>query len=125
MPLYPQFSATTSGSSINEWNQLCQKENYMIKTKIICCYPTENNFIISHALLIKETLEVIENKNFKLIFSAHGLPESKIKKGDPYQWHVEQTVKKIMLKLENEKFRSYNKLSKSSGPHEMDWSTHR
>ena len=102
LPLYPQFSATTSGSSINEWNQLCQKENYVIKTKIICCYPTENNFISSHALLIKETLEVIENKNFKLIFSAHGLPESKIKKGDPYQWHVEQTVKKIMLKLENE-----------------------
>ena len=102
LPLYPQFSATTSGSSINEWNQLCQKENYVIKTKIICCYPTENNFISSHVLLIKETLEVIENKNFKLIFSAHGLPESKIKKGDPYQWHVEQTVKKIMLKLENE-----------------------
>ena len=102
LPLYPQFSATTSGSSINEWNQLCQKENYVIKTKIICCYPTENNFITSHVLLIKETLEVIENKNFKLIFSAHGLPESKIKKGDPYQWHVEETVREIMSKIKNE-----------------------
>ena len=44
----------------------------------------------------------VENNNFKLIFSAHGLPENKIKKGDPYQWQVEQTVKAIMSKLVNE-----------------------
>jgi len=35
LPLYPQFSATTSGSSIGEWNELCKKENYIIKTKTI------------------------------------------------------------------------------------------
>jgi len=102
LPLYPQFSASTSGSSINEWYELCKKENYNITTKTICCYPTENNFIESHVSLIKKTLETVENKNFKLIFSAHGLPESKIKKGDPYQWHVEETVKEIMLKLKSE-----------------------
>ena len=102
LPLYPQFSATTSGSSINEWNELCKKENYNIKTKTICCYPTESNFILSHVSLIKKTLSTLENNNLKLIFSAHGLPESKIKKGDPYQWHVEETVKEIMLKLKNE-----------------------
>jgi len=101
LPLYPQYSAATSGSSIKEWNDLCKKENYKVKTKIICCYPTENNFIESHANLIKKTLKTLENNNFKLIFSAHGLPEIKIKKGDPYQWQVEQTVKGIMSKLEN------------------------
>ena len=101
LPLYPQFSATTSGSSINEWSGLCKKENYDIKTKTICCYPTENNFIISHVSLIKKTLSTVESNNFKLIFSAHGLPESKIKKGDPYQHHVEETVKKIILELKN------------------------
>jgi len=101
LPLYPQFSATTSGSSIGEWNELCKKENYKIKTKTICCYPTENNFIASHVSLIKKTLSILENNNFKLIFSAHGLPESKIKKGDPYQRHVEETVKEIMSKLNN------------------------
>ena len=36
LPLYPQYSAATSGSSINEWKNLCKKENYNIKTKIIC-----------------------------------------------------------------------------------------
>ena len=99
LPLYPQFSASTSGSSINEWNDLCKKENYQVKTKTICCYPTESNFIASHVSLIKKTLQHVENNNFKLIFSAHGLPESKIKKGDPYQWHVEETVKEIMSEL--------------------------
>ena len=102
LPLYPQYSAATSGSSIKEWKDLCRKENYNIKTKTICCYPTENNFIESHISLIKKTLEKLENNNLKLIFSAHGLPESKIKKGDPYQWQVEETVKEIMIKIKNE-----------------------
>ena len=101
LPLYPQFSASTSGSSINEWKDLCKRENYQVRTKTICCYPTENNFIESHISLIKKTIKTTESKNFKLIFSAHGLPESKIKKGDPYQWHVEETVKEIMFKLKS------------------------
>ena len=103
LPLYPQFSAATSGSSINEWGYICKKENYNIKTKIICCYPTQNNFLESHVNLIKKTINKIENKNFKLLFSAHGLPETKIKKGDPYQWQVEETVKAIMSRLKDEK----------------------
>ena len=102
LPLYPQYSASTSGSSIKEWNDLCKKENYKIKTKTICCYPTENNFLESHANLIKKTINNLKDKNFKLLFSAHGLPENKIKKGDPYQWQVEQTVQGIMSKLKDE-----------------------
>jgi len=101
LPLYPQFSAATSGSSINEWNDLCKKENFNVKTKTICCYPTENNFIKSHANLIRKTIQNIGSKNFKLLFSAHGLPEIKIKKGDPYQWQIEETVEKIMLELKD------------------------
>ncbi len=102
LPLYPQFSASTSGSSITEWKHLCKKERYKIKTKIVCCYPTEKNFIESHANLIKKTIKNLENNNFKLLFSAHGLPENKIKKGDPYQWQVEQTVERIMRKLRDD-----------------------
>ena len=102
LPLYPQYSASTSGSSIKEWYELCEKENYKVKTKIICCYPTDNKFLESHANLIKKTIKNLDNKNFKLLFSAHGLPEIKIKKGDPYQWQVEQTVEGIMSKLTNE-----------------------
>jgi len=100
MPLYPQYSAATSGSSIKEWKDICKKNNYKIKTSTICCYPTDQNFINAHT---KEIIKEIKNlKNFKLIFSAHGLPEKNIKKGDPYQWQVEQSVKKIVENLNNE-----------------------
>ena len=97
MPLYPQYSAATSGSSIKEWKDVCKKNNYHVKTSTICCYPTDQNFINAHT---KEIIKKIKDlKNFKLIFSAHGLPEKNIKKGDPYQWQVEQSVKKIVENL--------------------------
>jgi len=101
MPLYPQYSAATSGSSIKEWKDICKKNNYKVKTSTICCYPTDQNFINAHT---REIIKKIKNvKNFKLIFSAHGLPEKNIKKGDPYQWQVEQSVNKIVesLNIEN------------------------
>ena len=97
MPLYPQFSAATSGSSIKEWKDVCLKNDFKIKTNTICCYPTDQNFIKAHK---NEIIKKIENlKNFKLIFSAHGLKKKNIKKGDPYQWQVEQSVKQIVRSL--------------------------
>ena len=97
LPLYPQFSAATSGSSIKEWNEICVKNNYKVKTSTICCYPTDENFVEAHR---NEIIKKISNlKNFKLIFSAHGLPEKNIKKGDPYQWQIEQSVDKIVKAL--------------------------
>ena len=97
MPLYPQYSAATSGSSIKEWKDICLKNNFKKKTNTICCYPTDKNFIQAHK---DEIIKIIENLvNFKLIFSAHGLPEKNIKKGDPYQWQVEQSVNQIVKSL--------------------------
>ena len=97
IPLYPQYSAATSGSSIKEWKDICVKHEYNVKTSTICCYPTDNNFILAHKNTIIEKIKNI--KNYKLIFSAHGLPEKNIKKGDPYQWQVEQSVDKIVKSL--------------------------
>jgi|TARA_B100000929_G_scaffold289416_1_gene280006 ferrochelatase len=94
LPLYPQYSAATSGSSLSEWKELANNNNLNIKTKTICCYPEDKNFIKAHSKLIMEKIKNL--KNFKLIFSAHGLPEKNIKKGDPYQWQIEQSVKRIM-----------------------------
>jgi ferrochelatase len=97
MPLYPQYSAATSGSSIKEWKDICKKKNIKIKTSTICCYPTDDNFVMAHKEEIIKKIDKLEN--FKLIFSAHGLPEKNIKKGDPYQWQVEQSVNKIVKSL--------------------------
>ena len=97
LPLYPQFSASTSASSFREWENICKINNYKIKTSTICCYPTDKNFIKAHTIEINKKINGINN--YKLIFSAHGLPEKNIKKGDPYQWQVEQTVNAIVKYL--------------------------
>jgi len=99
LPLYPQYSNATSGSSIKEWMEICKKEKLNIETKTICCYPTEKDFILSYANLIKDKIDTKNLSQTTLIFSAHGLPENKIKKGDPYQWQVENTVKSLISKL--------------------------
>ena len=76
MPLYPQYSAATTGSSIKEWHDICIKNNFKVKTSTICCYPTDSSFVEAHK---NEIIKKINNlKNFKLIFSAHGLPEKNI-----------------------------------------------
>jgi ferrochelatase len=97
LPLYPQYSAATSGSSIKEWEDICRKNKFIVKTSTICCYPTDDNFILAHKIEIIKKINKLEN--YKLIFSAHGLPEKNIKKGDPYQWQVEQSVNKIVKNL--------------------------
>ena len=55
LPLYPQYSAATSGSSIKEWQDVCKKNKFTTKTSIICCYPTESLFVKSHVAEIKKT----------------------------------------------------------------------
>ena len=97
LPLYPQYSAATSGSSIFEWKQIAKKNNLNPNTSIICCYPQDIKIIKAHSELIKKNINGLEN--FILIFSAHGLPEKNIKNGDPYQWQVEQSVNKIMKEI--------------------------
>ena len=111
LPLYPQFSTTTSGSSLVSWRNAALKNKYQTPTKIICCYPTEENFILAHTKSIKNILNKIKNnkdqkQNIKLLFSAHGLPEKIINKGDPYQNQVEKTVNKIIENI-NEKEITY------------------
>jgi ferrochelatase len=99
LPLYPQYSNATSGSSIKEWLEVCKKENLNTKNKIICCYPTEKDFILAYATLIINKINLNKLSETTLIFSAHGLPENKIKQGDPYQWQVENTVDLLIKKL--------------------------
>jgi len=99
LPLYPQYSNATSGSSLKEWLDVCKQENLKSETKIICCYPTEKDFILSYANLIKTKIDINNLTETTLIFSAHGLPENKIKQGDPYQWQVENTVQELVKKL--------------------------
>src|SRR6056300_67801 len=48
MPLYPQYSAATSGSSIKEWKNICKKNKLKVKASTICCYTKDDKYILAH-----------------------------------------------------------------------------
>jgi ferrochelatase len=99
LPLYPQFSTTTTGSSFNEWDSEAKRFDLSAPDTRICCYPQNTGFIKASVKLIKKEYEDAVSKNEKkprLLLSAHGLPEYVIKGGDPYEWQCEQTAKAII-----------------------------
>ena len=99
LPLYPQFSTTTTKSAIEDFVQKVAKGKLKaVQRNIICCYPDDMNFISAHVKLIQEALSGLDN--YKILFSAHGLPEKIIEKGDPYQWQIAKTVNTIVESLE-------------------------
>lgn len=94
LPLYPQFSTTTSFSSIQDWQRSADKVNLAVPTEKICCYPFAEGFIHASADLIRDALAKAPAKT-RVLFSAHGLPEKVIEGGDPYQYQCEKTAEKI------------------------------
>lgn len=96
LPLYPQYSTTTTGSSIEEWGHLAKKAKLNCPTTSLCCYPRNTGFVGAWVDLIQQKLAEIEGERPRLLFSAHGLPKKIVEAGDPYQWQVEQTVEAIV-----------------------------
>ncbi len=104
LPLYPQFSTTTTESSFNDWQTAWQNAGLSsVPTQTIDCYPIDPLLIRAFTQL---TLPVIKEAATygkpHVLFSAHGLPQSVIDAGDPYQHQVEQTVQHISLSLKQQ-----------------------
>jgi ferrochelatase len=96
LPLYPQYSTTTTGSSLDEWHKQCEKAAFKVPTTAVCCYPADRGLVAAHVKLIKEMYwKASEHGKPRVLFSAHGLPQKIIDAGDPYQWQVERTVAAI------------------------------
>ncbi|MBC8338659.1 MAG: ferrochelatase [Alphaproteobacteria bacterium] len=96
LPLYPQFSTTTTGSSLKAWDRAAEAVGLKAPSRAVCCYPFEPGYIRGQAELIRPAIEDAERqmgggKRARVLFSAHGLPEKVIARGDPYQWQIEQT----------------------------------
>jgi ferrochelatase len=92
LPLYPHYSAATTGSSLDAWSTAARAAGLDVPTRTVCCYPLEPGFIDAHAAIIREAWpKAAAAGKPRLLFSAHGLPEAFINKGDPYQWQIEQT----------------------------------
>lgn len=101
LPLYPQFSSTTTASSFAEWKACAKVAGLNATLHALCCYHGEPHFIAAHVRKIRQALENMP-RPFRILFSAHGLPEKIVQAGDPYQWQVEQSVAAILAELENE-----------------------
>jgi protoporphyrin/coproporphyrin ferrochelatase len=94
LPLYPQYSSTTTGSSLNEW-----RRRWTGTIPISCVEPFYRNpiYIASVVERIDEALARFPHpSSASLVFSAHGVPVSVIEKGDPYQQQIEETVALVM-----------------------------
>jgi ferrochelatase len=103
IPLYPQFSSVTTGKSIEKINEVFS--NYKDKIKNICCYFDDQKFIDSHIELIRKTIaeNFEKGEDYRILFSAHGLPQILVNRGDPYQYQIENMVKILVknLNIEN------------------------
>jgi ferrochelatase len=88
LPLYPQFSSTTSASSLAAWRRASN-----LPASTICCYPAGRGFAEAHAeAILQAWRDAGQPGRPRVLFSAHGLPQRVIDRGDPYQWQVEQSV---------------------------------
>lgn len=94
LPLYPQYSSTTTGSSLNEWQRLFHER-----------VPVHNvGPFYRHPMYLDAVVEKVEEalsrfavpSRAEIIFSAHSVPMSVIAKGDPYQRQIEETVRLVM-----------------------------
>ncbi len=97
LPLYPQFSTTTTASSFADWEKSAKAANLNVPTTRICCYPNEPSFLAAHATLIRDAYwRASEHGKPRILFSAHGLPEKISSDGDPYSWQVRETVNGVL-----------------------------
>jgi ferrochelatase len=97
LPLYPQFSTTTTASSFADWDRAAKKGGLTAPATRVCCYPNQQDFIAASADVIRKTFKARKpGVDYRLLLSAHGLPRRTIAKGDPYQWQVERTAAAIV-----------------------------
>jgi ferrochelatase len=104
LPLYPQYSTTTTGSSLTVWRRAAQAIGLDVPSTTLCCWHSDPGFAAATAAMVAKAWHAARatlppEKPLRILFSAHGLPEKIVKQGDPYQWQVEQTVAAVVAAL--------------------------
>lgn len=92
IPLYPHYSSTTTLSSMDDLEAGIKAYGITAKIKTVDSYYRHPDYINSTVERIKESLGSDNADEFELIFSAHGLPQKIIDKGDSYQSHIRFNV---------------------------------
>ncbi len=100
LPLYPQYSQATTVSSVKEWRRQAARLGYSgIPTETICSYQNHPLYIQAIAANIADIyrrFDGIGQEEIDLVFSAHGIPMSLVRKGDPYKDQIEETVRLVV-----------------------------
>ncbi len=100
LPLYPQFSTTTTASSFAAWQAAAAALGLDLPTRMVCCYPEDTGFIGALVTEIRRALEAWPaGERVRLLFSVHGLPQKTVAAGDPYPWQVERTAAALRAAL--------------------------
>jgi len=107
-PMYPQYSTTTTLSSVEDIERRCEAMDYHPKIKVIEPYYDDYDYIVASCEKIMEAMEGKETKEYDLLLSAHGLPLSIIRAGDPYQNHVEANASAIKIFLKERGIEFHN-----------------
>jgi ferrochelatase len=93
LPLYPQYSFATTGSSLKEWDRLYKPK---VPVRLIDHFYDHPDYVAGIVERIDSVLNsVTDPGSVVLVFSAHGLPLALVDKGDPYPKHIEATVQLI------------------------------
>jgi ferrochelatase len=100
LSLYPQYSTTTTASSLQEWQREAKAAGLAAPTQAVCCYPEEAGFVEAVVEGLRAALrQLSHDRPPRVLFSAHGLPKKIVDRGDPYQWQVEQSVAAVLRRL--------------------------
>ncbi len=100
LPLYPQFSTTTTASSLAAWHKAAAAVALARPTRAVCCYPTLDGFVT--ALVTRLAVAIADWPQavpLRILLSAHGLAQRIVARGDPYQWQVEATAASLRARL--------------------------
>ncbi len=94
LPLYPHYSSTTVGSSLNEWNRHFRGG---VPVHTVKSFFRDARYLDALVEKIDQALgRFPASHSPEIVFSAHSLPQSIIDKGDPYQRQIEETVELLM-----------------------------
>jgi ferrochelatase len=96
LPLYPQYSRTTTGSSLNEWARRWRPDEWQPEVHAIEDFHEDPSYIDSVVEAVRGALEGFASEaDVDFVFSAHGVPVAAIEKGDPYQRQIERTTELV------------------------------
>jgi ferrochelatase len=96
LPLYPQYSRTTTGSSMNEWNRRFQPNGWRPRVTVVRDFHDDPHYIAAVVDAIERALAgFADPADVDFVFSAHSLPTAVVEAGDPYQAQIERSVELV------------------------------